>query len=71
MCKDCQTLHEELHKQSEEMFWLRKQVTNLEACIRSERSDKRKLVKELKSGKKHQYKKDSRNLDHKEYDFVF
>lgn len=66
MCKDCVRLHEELHNQSEEMYFLRKQITNLEACIRDERRDKRKLVKEKKAGMVQDHKKTNRYLRHTE-----
>lgn len=70
MCKDCERLHEELYEQSEEMYWLRKQIKNLEANIRSERLDKRKLVKE-KKGKKPQYRDRRDKLHPSEYEVVF
>lgn len=66
VCKDCGRLHEELQSQSEEMYWLRKQITNLESCIRSERNDKRKLVKEKKQGAVQNLKKSSRYLRYEE-----
>jgi hypothetical protein len=46
MCQDCDRLHEELHKQAEEMFGLRRTIRNLTKEVKSERHKNAHLRKD-------------------------
>lgn len=48
MCQDCERLYEELKKQQEIMFGLRKRISSLNGELRHERREKQKLIKQNK-----------------------
>jgi hypothetical protein len=46
MCKDCERLHEQLQKQSGEMYGLKKNINRLRSALKKERREKANILKE-------------------------
>lgn len=46
MCQDCVRLHDELHKQAEEMFGLKRRIRNLTREVKGERHKNAHLRKD-------------------------
>lgn len=56
MCNDCEVLHERLTLQADDLYRLKKTVSNLKGELRYERQARAKLIKEIKAGKKQHYR---------------
>jgi hypothetical protein len=56
MCQDCVSLHEQLQKQSYEMYGLRQRIKHLRSDLKKERREKEKIIKSQQENEKLHYR---------------
>lgn len=55
MCQDCQSLHQQLQTQAEDMYKLKRAIIKLRGELKYEQVERGKLLKEKRENKKKQH----------------